>query len=96
MYSSPKHRSWQVQIEFFDGTTIDATGDKDALERWRRLATWSDPTADTHPVAWMGRVLDRARVFYGAKLTNIRPDDNATIILDALYAEGALILRRKG
>jgi hypothetical protein len=94
-YPAPKRRVWTVQIEFLDGTTIDASSDEDALDRWRRLAGWTDPTVDTHPIDWMDRVLARARSFYGAHLNGITGESEATVILDALDAEQCLSLRRK-
>lgn len=95
MYPGPKRRVWEVQIEFLDGTTIDATCDEDALERWRRVAAWSDPTVQTDPVDWMERVLARARTFYGASLTGITGRSTSTQILEAMSAENCLSLRRK-
>lgn len=94
-YPAPKVRSWKVQVEFFDGTTIDATSDEDALDRWRRLATWSDETAETHPVDWMNRVLSRARVFYMAPLPGLTGESPPGDVLDALAAGNCLYLRRK-
>lgn len=84
-----------MQVEFFDGTVIDATSDEDALSRWRRIATWTDPTAETNPKDWMARVLMRARTIYRAELVGITPDSSDTEILDALADEGCLYLRRK-
>lgn len=84
-----------MQVEFFDGTVIDATSDDDAVERWRRIATWSDPTAETNPADWMLRVLMRARTIYGARLEGITPDSSSTDILEALADEECLYLRRK-
>jgi hypothetical protein len=94
-YPAPKRRNWTVQIEFLDGTIIDASDDQDALERWRRIAAWSDPTAETNPRDWMERVIARSRVFYVAHLSGVTPDSSATQILEALDAEKCLSLRRK-
>ena len=95
-YPAPRRRRWLVQVEFLDGTTIDASSDADAMDRWRRLAAWSDETAVTDPDDWMERVLARARVFYNAGLIGITPKMDPKVILDALDAEGCLIVRRKG
>lgn len=94
-YPAPKPRDWIVQVEFFDGTVIDATSDDDAIERWRRVAAWTDPTAETHALDWMARVLMRARTVYQAALTGITPSSTSTEILDALADENCLYLRRK-
>lgn len=94
-YPAPKHRFWRTQIEFLDGTVVDAADDEDAIARWRRLASWTDPTAEANPVDWMGRVLDRARVVYGCGLVGIQPNMPASRILDALAEEGVILLRRK-
>lgn len=94
-YTAPKPRNWNTQVEFFDGTVIDATSDEDAIERWRRLAAWTDQTAETHPKDWMARILMRARTVYRANLSGITPDSTDTEILDALDDEGCLYLRRK-
>ena len=94
-YPAPERRKWNTQIEFFDGTVIDAADDDDAIARWRRVATWSDPTAQTDPSDWMARVLDRARVVYAAKLRDVSSDSSPTKILDALSDEGCLYLRRR-
>jgi hypothetical protein len=95
-YPAPKsRRHWKVQVEFHDGTTIDAASDEDALERWRRIAAWSDPTAETDPTDWMTRILARSRVFYVTPLTGITPESTATEILEALANGNCLSLRRK-
>ena len=94
-YPAPKARSWKVQVEFFDGTTIDATSDADAVDRWRRLASWSDPTAETVPEDWMNRVLARARTFYGAELSGLTGASSASEILNAMADQECLFLRRK-
>lgn len=94
-YPAPKRRNWIVQIEFLDGTTIDASSDDDAVERWRRLAAWVDPTAESNPLDWTERVLMRARTVYGAELPGITVLSTATELLEALDAESCLSLRRK-
>lgn len=94
-YPAPKRRNWTVQVEFLDGTTIDASDDTDALDRWRRVAAWSDPSAESDPVDWMNRILARARVFYVAHLFGVTGESTPTQILEALDAEKCLSLRRK-
>lgn len=94
-YPAPKRRRWEVQVEFLDGTTIDAMSDQDVIERWARVAAWSDPTAETDTAAWLDRVLERARVFYEAKLVGISGTAPPAVILDALAEENCLTLRRK-
>lgn len=94
-YPAPKVREWTVQVEFLDGTTIDAASDEDAVERWRRIAEWSDPTVGSDPIGWMDRVLDRARTFYRAGLENVRGGSTCTEILDALDDADCIVLRRK-
>ena len=94
-YPAAKLRRWDVQVEFLDGTVIDATSDEDAIDRWRRIAAWTDPTAETNPRDWMERILGRSREVYGAALTMITPDTPPGSILDALAAEGCLYVRRK-
>lgn len=94
-YPGPKARHWEVQVEFLDGTVIDAMSDEDALERWRRIAAWTDPTSESDPVGWMNRVLDRARVFYQVPLVGITGHAPAAVILDALADGNCLELRRK-
>lgn len=94
-YPAPKRRNWMVQIEFLDGTVIDASSDDDAMDRWRRLASWTDPTAESDPVDWTERVLMRAKTVYGANLPDITSTSTPTVILDALSDQGVLSLRRK-
>lgn len=94
-YPAPKRRNWIVQIEFLDGTVIDASSDEDAMERWRRLATWTDPTAETDPRGWQQRILERARTVYGATLPLITDLSGPTELLEALDKESCLSLRRK-
>lgn len=94
-YPAPKRRNWVVQIEFLDGTIIDASSDEDAMDRWRRLASWTDPTAESDPVDWTDRILMRARTVYGANLLDITSASTPTEILDALSDQGVLSLRRK-
>lgn len=94
-YPAGKRRSWNTQVEFLDGHTIDAVSDEDAIERWRRMAAWSDPVATSNPTEWMQRVLTRAREFYQADLRDIDAASSATDILDALSRERCLDLRRK-
>jgi hypothetical protein len=89
-----KRRRWRTQIEFLDGTVIDAMSDGDAVDRWARLAGWSDPKALDDRAAWMESILTRARVFYGARLIGINAYTPTTLILDALAAEQCLLLRR--
>lgn len=96
MYPAPKRRVWSVQVEFLDGTVIDAASDDDAIERWRRIASWSDESALTDPVDWMDRVLARARVFYNAELLGITGHAPSSVILNALSDEKCIELRRKG
>lgn len=96
VYPAAKRRVWDTQIEFLDGTTIDATSDEDAVDRWRRMAAWTDESAITNPADWMERVLARARSFYQAGLIGLDGQSEATDILDALHAEQCLIIRRKG
>jgi hypothetical protein len=84
-----------VQVEFFDGTVIDATSDEDALERWRRIAAWSDPTAEVDPTDWQERILHRARVFHQANLEGLTGTTKPTELLDALAEADCLYLRRK-
>lgn len=95
-YEAPKRRRWETQVEFLDGSVIDATSDDDAIERWKRIASWTDETAISDPADWMERVLARARTFYQAGLIGITSESGSTVILDALNAEGCLIVRRKG
>jgi len=94
-YPGPKLRHWTVQIEFFDGTVIDAASDEDALVRWRRLASWSDPTAENMPEDWQERILARARTFYQAALEGLNGRSDPTEVLDALADQNCLYLRRK-
>lgn len=94
-YPAPKRRVWTVQIEFLDGTTIDASDDVDALDRWRRIAAWSDPTAESNPEEWMEKILARSRIFYSAALFEVTGRSPASQILEALDAEKCLSLRRK-
>lgn len=94
-YPAPKLRNWTVQIEFLDGTIIDAQDDDEALERWRRIAAWTDDGAESDPRGWMDRVLARARTFYVAHLDSVTGQSSATQILEALDAEKCLSLRRK-
>lgn len=93
---APKKRMWNVQVEFLDGTIIDAISDEDAVERWRRLAAWTDTTVETDPEAWMDRVLARARVVYGAQFpSGLNGSAPAPMILNALDDAECLIVRRK-
>lgn len=94
-YPAPKVRNWTVQIEFLDGTIIDAQDDEDALDRWRRVAAWTDDTAEVNPREWMDKILARARTFYVAQLSGVTGQSSATQILEALDAEKCLSLRRK-
>lgn len=94
-YPVPTRKRWTVQIEFLDGTTIDATSDADAIERWMRLSAWLDPTVWADPEGWLDRALDRARVLYGARLIGITGRTDPRLVLDALAAERVLILRRR-
>lgn len=95
-YESPKRRLWMVQVEFFDGITIDAMSDDDALERWRRVSAWTDETALDPNSDWLDRVLNRARSYWNVELEGLNARSSATEILDALYDAECLILRRKG
>jgi hypothetical protein len=92
---APELRKWEVQIEFFDGTVIDAASDDDAMDRWRRVAAWTDPTAETSPQDWQERVIHRARVFHGAKLEGLTGESKPADVLNALFEEDCLYLRRK-
>lgn len=94
-YPAPERRKWDVQVEFFDGTVIDAASDEDALERWRRVAAWTDPTAEVDPIDWQERVIHRARVFHRARLDGITGKTPPAELLDALAEEDCLYLRRK-
>lgn len=94
-YPVPEKRHWLVQAEFLDGTIIEGMSDEDVIVRWRRLAGWADPTAQSDPEQWLQRVLDRARVFYGAVLIGINEHSAPEHILNALAAEQCLILRRR-
>lgn len=94
-YPAPKHRPWQVQIEFLDGVVIDAVSDDDALDRWRRVASWTDPTAEADPNDWLERVLARVRVVYRAPLEGVSSRSTPTEILDAIASTECLIVRRK-
>jgi hypothetical protein len=94
-YPAPKRRNWLVQVEFLDGTILDGMDDDEIMERWRRVASWSDPTAETDPTDWMGRILARARTFYVAHLYGINERSSSTEILEAMDAEKCLSLRRK-
>lgn len=94
-YPAPKRRTWIVQVEFLDGTIIDASSDEDAMDRWRRLATWTDPTAETNQTGWQQRILERARSVYGASLPQITNLSSPTELLEALDKENCLSLRRK-
>ena len=89
----PKMR-WSTQIEFLDGTVISGTDDEDAIERWRRLAAWTDFGAEDRD-RWMNLVLDRARVFYGAGLIGISAASSPGQILDSLAAERCILVRRR-
>ena len=95
VYRAPPKPAWQVCVEFHDGTLIYAVDDEDAFMRWRRLAAWTDPTAEHHPADWLQRVLERAQVHYQASLSGITPKTPPGEILDALDAEKCLFLRRR-
>lgn len=95
-YPASKRRPWDVQIEFMDGTTIDATSDEDAIDRWQRLAAWWDESALDDKSAWMEKVLMRARTAYQVVLPGVTASTPPRQYLDALSAEGCLIVRRKG
>ena len=94
-YPVPEKRWWMVQVEFLDGTIIDGASDFDVIDRWRRLASWTDPNATEFPEQWLNRVFDRARQFYGAALIGIGAKSEPEHILDALAAEDCVILRRR-
>ena len=95
-YPVPARRPrWRVQIEFLDGTTIDGMSDDDVLDRWRRLASWSDPLIAKNRDDWLWRVLDRARRDYGAALIGLHPRSDPRLLLDGLAAERCLTLRRR-
>ena len=94
-YPAPPKPNWNTQIEFWDGNIIYGVDDEDALTRWRRLASWTDPTAIDDPADWQSRVIDRARVAYGATLNGVTPDTAPTPFLDALADGGAIMLRRR-
>jgi hypothetical protein len=65
------------------------------MERWRRIAAWIDPTAESNPLDWTERILMRARTVYGASLPGITNLSTATELLEALDSEDVLSLRRK-
>jgi hypothetical protein len=79
-----------VSVEFLDGTLIQGVTDQDVLDRWRRLAAFTDATAEEDPDAWLVKILDRCRVFYGAALIGIDATTPPAAILDALWAEACL------
>jgi len=94
-YPAPFKKDWSVQVEFLDGTEISGMSDADVVERWRRVAAWTDPTALDDPAGWVVKVLDRARVFYGADLDGLGGLTPPATLLDRLAASGVLILRRR-
>lgn len=95
VYEAPKRRRWEVQVEFMDGTVIDAASDADAMERWQRIASWWDETALTNKERWLKRVLDHARSHYAVSLPGIDEKSESVAIFDAMNNEGCLIVRRK-
>lgn len=94
-YSTPPKRApWRVQVEFLDGTIIEGVDDDDVVGRWRRLALWAGDDGLTD-AEWLDRVLDRARVFYGAGLIGVSGSSTPRQIVDALAAEQCLMVRRR-
>lgn len=89
-YPVPGKPKWSVAIEMLDGTRIEGVDDTDVLDRWRRLASWTDPDAEALPAEWLQKILDRCRVFYGAGLIGITVTTDPALILDALFAEGCI------
>jgi len=89
-YPAPGKPKWRVAIEMLDGTRITGIDDVDVFDRWRRVASWSDPEAERKPVQWLQKILDRCRVFYGAGLIGITVETDPALILDALFAEGCI------
>lgn len=88
-----KRAKWRTQVEFLDGTVIDGMSDVDCVERWRRLAAWSDVEAEI-PVRWQNKMLHRARAVYGLDLAELDGLSTPEALLNALGDAGCLILRR--
>jgi len=89
-----KRPRWRTQVEFLDGTIIDGMSDTDCVERWRRVASWTDTSAEQDPAAWQELMLNRARAVYGAELADLDGLSAPESVLEALADAGCLMLRR--
>lgn len=92
-YPAPDRHRWSVMIEHLDGSQVVGTSDADALDRWRRLH-WASP--EMSAAEFKTKIASAARILYGCALIGIGPDTPDDQFLDALAAEGAIEVIRKG